>query len=468
MPEYVEASKGAGVVDRLYARVQNTKVGHALLDWCKIMDCMATSMMYPMAEAYVDDHFSLSGEEREAKIKEVYEETLRKTQPNYTETERSDLLRDKREGMRLFTMFKTQSNKNLNILMEANGELRRVQRDFKQGKASATQLREARVKMANGLTSVILGGGLAFATFRMIANFILGTLSGYRDDDDELTFQSIMKGLGKEWLSSLFGNFMGGSEIYDIVYSKVSGEKYYGISDNAMGAISDLLEAGADLKVKPDEEGSFDDVIKSWDNFVFQLCDVAGIPLGNARKIVSAGNMWANDIRNGTFGQFEGNIDRSAKQDYNRMLKAILNNDTEKASEIYTMLYNAEAEKQYDEWHTQDQMDKNVLSQVKRWYTSGKVDEATARQILDEYTELKEDEIYDALAEYAGIIETGYSWSEIKEAYNAEEITDDELKAYMRNYRLMDEDDIEAEVDGIVDEDGYRHQSRTAVDAHHR
>lgn len=453
MPEYVEASKGAGVVDRLYARVQNTKVGHALLDWCKIMDCMATSMMYPMAEAYVDDHFSLSGEEREAKIKEVYEETLRKTQPNYTETERSDLLRDKREGMRIFTMFKTQSNKNLNILMEANGELRRVARDFKQGRASATQLREARVKMANGLTSVILGGGLAFATFRMIANFILGTLSGYRDDDDELTFQSIMQGLGKEWLSSLFGNFMGGSEIYDFVYSKVSGEKYYGISDNAMGAISDLLKAGADLKVTPDEEGSFDEVIKSWDNFVFQLCDFAGIPLGNARKIVDAGNMWANDIRNGTFGQFEGNIDRSAKQDYNRMLKAILNNDPEKASEIYAMLYNAEAEKQYDEWHTQDQMDKNVLNRVKAWYTSGEIDEATARQILDEYTELKEDEIYDALAEYAGIIETGYSWSEIKEAYNANEITDDELKAYMRDYRLMDEDDIE---DALTNQKGIR------------
>ena len=54
--------------------------------------------------------------------------------------------------------------------------------------------------------------------------------------------------------------------------------------------------------------------------------------------------------------------------------------------------------------------------------------------------------------------------------HDADDMTDDggRRRAFDAPSEPLDENDVSAKVNGIVDEDGNRHQSRTAVDADHR
>ena len=111
------------------------------------MDVLATGpIMWEMAKSAV---LETGMKESDAGFKEAvqdkYANIIRFTQPNYTETERSDLLRDKSVCSKILTMYKTQSNQNFNILIGASMEMRKMKADFNAGKNGVT---EADVKAA--------------------------------------------------------------------------------------------------------------------------------------------------------------------------------------------------------------------------------------------------------------------------------------------------------------------------------
>lgn len=92
----------------LWARVSGSKAGKLLFNWCQNMDVFATSTMYAMAEEAAVSRGHKRGESGfEEAVNEIYTQIIRRTQPNYTVTERSDILRDNRAGMKMLTMFKT-------------------------------------------------------------------------------------------------------------------------------------------------------------------------------------------------------------------------------------------------------------------------------------------------------------------------------------------------------------------------
>ena len=385
--ELADIRQKGGVIER----IANSNVGKKLFNWCQTVDVFSTgSFMWCMAEDYVQRTQGLKPgmEGYESAVNETYTDIIRKSQPNYTTTERSDLLRDKRAHMKMLTMFKTQSSQNLNLLMEANGEFMRARLDLKNGANGVTEadVKAARAKLANAATGVFLGGTVAFVGLRTIMNFIMGAVNPYRDEEtDEVTPGGVIKGMSKEVLSSLAGTIALGGQVYDLVMSVVSGDKYYGMSDSALATITELVENSqkvianaldADKEITPNQIWN---MANSW-------CQALGIPASNAKKLYNMIDMYIRDIRNGTFGQYTSSY--TSKDQYRaRVAQGVIAGKTGAADDALAMLF-AQSTRDNDE-DIQKDVAAGMREYLKKAYMTADVTDLEAERIL-EYTGTKD------------------------------------------------------------------------------
>ena len=369
-----------GVIEK----IANSSLGKKLFNWCQEVDVFSTgSIMWYAAEDYVKTTRGLTEGMAgfEDAVNEVYTDIIRKSQPNYTTTERADLLRDSRAHMKLLTMFKTQSSQNLNLLLEANGEFIRMKQDLKNGRnnVTAADLKAAGAKLANASTGVFLGGTAAFVALRTIVNFIMGMVNPYRDKDtDEVTLEGTIKGMGKEMLSSLAGTVAMGGQVYDLVMSVISGDSYYGLSDSAIASISGLLENTQKVianALDEDKEITGDQLWKMANSW----CQVLGIPSGNAKKIYDMLEMYVTGVRDGTLGQYPS--DKTSSNQYReRVVQAVLGGETERANDALAILF-AKSGGDTDEEIKKD-IASGMRTYLKRQYEKGEVSDTEAEKIM--------------------------------------------------------------------------------------
>lgn len=385
----------------LWSKFANSKVGKWFFNWCQTFDVLATSSMWAMAEDYVQAKgFKADQDGYKAEVARVYEDIIRKSQPNYTETERSDFLRDKRSGMKLFNMYKTQSNQNLNILIDANGTYIRMKRDLKNGLNGVTKsdVQAAGANLANAVSSVTIGGTLTFVALRTMINFLFGWVKPYKDDDtDEVTEEETIKGITNEILSSLSGMFALGGTVFDVVIAVVSGDKFYGLTDSAIGAISDVVENSvktAQMFTDPEKMFIGEEKKFNWGQVEDEIRSVLtafGVPYNNARNIIDSAAMWYRDIRDGKFGQYSS-TKTTKKQYMGRILKGYRNGDEEKCKDVIAYLL-----VQSDE-DDEESAEKAVLSDLKSYlkdlYLDKKVSRDEVSDILKTYFEVSDDELY--------------------------------------------------------------------------
>ena len=381
--ELADIRQKGGVIER----IANSNVGKKLFNWCQAVDVFSTgSFMWCMAEDYVQRTQGLKPgmEGYESAVNETYTDIIRKSQPNYTTTERSDLLRDKRAHMKMLTMFKTQSSQNLNLLMEANGEFMRARLDLKNGANGVTEadVKAARAKLANAATGVFLGGTVAFVGLRTIMNFIMGAVNPYRDEEtDEVTPGGVIKGMSKEVLSSLAGTIALGGQVYDLVMSVVSGDRYYGMSDSALTTITELVENSQKVianALDTDKEITPNQI---W-NMANSWCQALGIPASNAKKLYNMIDMYIRDIRNGTFGRYTSSY--TSKDQYRaRVAQGVIAGKTGAADDALAMLF-AQSTKDNDE-DIQKDIAAGMREYLKKAYMTADVTDLEAERIL-EYT----------------------------------------------------------------------------------
>lgn len=369
-----------GVIEK----VANSSVGKKLFNWCQEVDVFSTgSIMWYAAEDYVKTTRGLTAgmDGFESAVNEVYTDIIRKSQPNYTTTERADLLRDSRAHMKLLTMFKTQSSQNLNLLLEANGEFIRMKQDLKNGRngVTAADLKAARTKLANASTGVFLGGTAAFVVLRTIVNFIMGMVNPYRDKDtDEVTMEGTLKGMGKEMLSSLAGTVAMGGQVYDLVMSVISGDSYYGLTDSAISSISELLENTQKVIANALDEDKEITGAQRW-KMANSWCQVLGIPSGNAKKIYDMMEMYVTGVRDGTLGQYPS--DKTSSNQYReRVVQAVLGGETERANDALAILF-AKSGGDTDEEIKKD-IASGMRTYLKRQYEKGEVSDTEAEKIM--------------------------------------------------------------------------------------
>lgn len=401
MVEIASMKDASNFIGRQWNKLARSKVGSKLVNWCQDFDAFATSMMWAMAEEQVKENGGKPGDSNyDRLVSNVYRDIIRKTQPNYTVTERSGLLREKRGGLKFLTMYKTQSNQNLNILYEASATLRKYKQDFANGKNGVTEadIKEAQKAVAQGYTAVLIGGTLAFSILRFLANAIMHSLDNYRDDEDDITLMSILGGITKETVSATAGMVAFGGQVYDFVLPLIEDGRYYGLSDSAFAALSNILKGGQRLITKDDTD--FEDFYKVFKD----ISNVLGLPTNNVRKLVNGARYHIEDLINGEFLSYEAGVERSQAVMAGKILDAVRAGDTDTADELF-----ADAVESSSAQEPEKAVKAKVKSALKDAYNAGEIDDAEAQKILQDYFGYDKNAAYFEMKKFSEDVSSTYS-----------------------------------------------------------
>ena len=401
MVEIASMKDASNFIGRQWNKLARSKVGSKLVNWCQDFDAFATSMMWAMAEEQVKENGGKPGDSNyDRLVSNVYRDIIRKTQPNYTVTERSGLLREKRGGLNFLKMYKTQSNQNLNILYEASATLRKYKQDFANGKNGVTEadIKEAQKAVAQGYTAVLIGGTLAFSILRFLANAIMHSLDNYRDDEDDITLMSILGGITKEAVSAMAGMVAFGGQVYDFVLPLIEDGRYYGLSDSAFAALSNILKGGQRLITKDDTD--FEDFYKVFKD----ISNVLGLPTNNVRKLVNGARYHIEDLINGEFLSYEAGVERSQAVMAGKILDAVRAGDTDTADELFAVAVESSSAQEPEK-----AVKGKVKSALKDAYNAGEIDDAEAQKILQDYFGYDKNAAYFEMRKFSEDVSSTYS-----------------------------------------------------------
>lgn len=251
-----------------------------LMNWITAMDAHTVGSLWYACEENVKDSnkaLQVGSDEYYKEVAKLFNQVTYDTQPNYTVMQRPDILRNPNALVRALFMFKTQIMQNFNILAEACMEYGYARKNFEKGSA---EMRAAKVKLSRAITS------------QLVAALIIALIDGTR----KLIRRNLM-GLGKEieithipleyanaFMSSLFGTFTGGTEIYEMVYSIVSGDRYYGFGDvDAIDVPADIANEIVNIS-KSAINGNFE--WQDLEGFAGKLARAFGLPIENILKIL--------------------------------------------------------------------------------------------------------------------------------------------------------------------------------------
>ena len=295
-----------------------------LTGWISSVDAWTVKRLWFASEYWVKSHTSLQegSDAYYQAVAEKFDATVERTQPNYSTLQRSDVLRSKNEVTNMLTMFSTQRSQNFNILLDAA-------LDFNYALKNKTGVKQAFQKYQLAISSQLVAAG-TYVAVRFFADMLLHAVDAYRDDDDELTKESIQKELLNQFLSTLSGTTLFGSELYDAARAIITKEKYYPVSLSGIGSVVDASEG----IVKALQNPSKSNLVKAAKG----IATVRGIPLNNALKIVTGMSRHIEDFKNGAFGSMEAGVERTVAQQQRRWYRAIVNGDQMTADEIYDQM----------------------------------------------------------------------------------------------------------------------------------
>lgn len=430
----------------LWNRISQSKAGKLLFNWCQNMDVFATSTMYAMAEeAAVSRGYKRGESGFDEAANEIYTEIIRRTQPNYTVTERSDMLRDNRAHMKMFNMFKTQSNQNLNILMQASGKFAKMRQDFKAGRNGVTRadVKQAAIDLANAGTAVIIGGAGAFVLMRTAVNLVWAQVKGYRDDETgEVTSDKIKEGMFQEFLSSMAGMFTLGDMAYELVHAAVSGERYYGLTDSAVGAVGDAIQDLMDLWQKSQDEEGWDEQERKKDirSTIGSVFGAFGVPAENAMKFMDAYEHWVLNIQNGSLGNYDDS-DTTKAQYRNRFLNAYRAGDADTCNDILALL--AVTEDEPNKRRAAIELRGGFRDSFKDKFLNGEVTEEEVRDIMVTYLDAEPEDVELMIAGWKGKQDTGMTLDEMQDSYLREKVSTEDYIQYLTKYQGKDQEKAE-------------------------
>lgn len=382
MREFSDIKVADNALDRIWNKIDDKTKGY-LLNWSRSVDAYSTAVMYSMAEAYVQDTLQIKPGDA-AYLDEVnkkFTNILIHTQPQGAATQRADLFRDPREGYSFVTLFKSQSNQFFNLLYDASARVWTYQNAIKNGDSTVTKedLYMAKRDLANAATTVILGGSLGYAVTRFIANAILRHMDDYRDEDDEVTAQSIALGIANDSISSFAGILPLGEEIYDLIMASITDRPYYGISEAGLQSLNDtfngIVSFSGDVKDNEVTLESFTKLIKA-------AAPMLMIPYNSINTIIEAAKGYINDIPSGNFLTFEYGAERNNTTQGKRMYEAIIEGDTEKYNSVRDEMIEDNIAKGKSRDDAESAARSALKSTLKDKFLEGEITSSDANEIL--------------------------------------------------------------------------------------
>ena len=212
------------------------------------MDGMASSMLWPWAENKVRREFpDLEVGTREQidagqspfykKVAELYNEALTRSQSVADEMHQSVLRKSKGTLSRAFTMFKSDAAQGYNVLRQKIGETQYL----KENGGSKEEIAAASKKVGSAFMAIVTGylyaQGITF-----LINLWKHKGKKYRDDEDELTAESVIKEMVRGLAGDMAGVVIGGEELVEIIGNLLTDEKWYGIDTPGMEQLVNMVE----------------------------------------------------------------------------------------------------------------------------------------------------------------------------------------------------------------------------------
>lgn len=386
--EFADAKGGRGTIDRTWNWLDD-KTGGWLLNLNQKVDVATTAAMWSSAEAWVRNNrrdLRKGSEAFENAVNEKYTDILRNTQAANTVSERSDLARGSGGINSILTMYKSEAFANFNILYDSVARLKKYADDLKDGKNGVTKadVSKARWQLANSITSVVIASSVLNAVIKLGVNAIFSNMSGYRDNEDEITAASIAGSIGKEMLNDAAGMVAVGSIVYDAVAAVVFDETYYGPS---YAALDDFTTATkATINYLNDEDKTVEDFAKAAEKVGKSAFNMLGIPANNAKRQVEGLVNTIRDIAAGRPFSFEASAQRSNSTNYSRMLSASLKGNEKKYTQVFAELMAGGME--------ENDIYSGYRGALKDAYQDGDVSREQALELLVSYGGKTEDEAY--------------------------------------------------------------------------
>lgn len=362
------------------------------LNWINAMDSWAVRRLFVASKYYMQEYYSnldpQSGEYKQ-KLSEVYNKVIEKTQPNYTVLQRPDILRNPNALLKSLTMFMTQRLQNFNIIYDSVGTFNKYNADYKAGinNVTADDVKEARRTMIRSITSQVASAA-TIVGMKLFADFLLHSVNGYRDDDDEITVESLSLSLLDNFADTVFGNILFASELYSAVKSLVFKKRYYGVSlsgiSSVVDAITDIINLNNGVTVE------------SVNKVAMSVCQVLGIPLRNAEKIGKSIYYWIYDISSGEF--MESGIERNTKQNIHRYETKLLSGDNDGAKKIVDEMLEKKKAKGKNDKDAKSDVRSNFTNEYKKRYLEA-LKSNNAEEIKNIRQTLYSSELYGTLSD---------------------------------------------------------------------
>ena len=327
-----------------------------LMNWIQKADVATTGRLWQACKYYVEEKLKIqkykeNGKEYTDEYKEAlvdtYEKVIKNTQPMYSTVHRPAVLRSHNELMRTLVMFKTQSFQNFGIMFEATGNYRAKAKAYYSSKTEANKiaLDKAKKQFVRAISSQIVAG-MTLPAMALLYNAIIHRLDRYKDDEGELTWLSILSTFSSDFMETMSGCVLWGSEAYEVISNiiKVSNGGTVYNSDivdlGVFNTINDLQDAIIGmLRTCFADEFDGDKFVKYSYKIASCAAKALGIPLDNAKNIIMGGvNLVKDCVDNGSPLAFKAgsNISLSTSDYAEHLYEYLVNND----KEGYTKLYN--------------------------------------------------------------------------------------------------------------------------------
>ena len=321
--------------------------------WINSMDEITVAALWEGSKRYVEHHTNEFTEGAATKgseayweaVNKMYQRVIEETQPNYTTMQRAGIQRNPDQMTKTLTMFTTQRFQNYGILADAVMDYNAQKARDKAAHSSETaeEVKRAGKNLNRAIVSQITQTAV-FALMKIGADFLLHRWDREQDENGDVTAASVSKRFLNLYTESFAGNFLYGSELYSAVGNAVNGTDYDVVSATNISAVNDLFAAVTKFSslVRQDTGDMTEEQLEAYHqklrkagvNLMQYGFEIAGVPMGNARKMLDAFDAYvedARDIASGSGFSFSS-TPTSATGQYDRLYNAIAEGDTDNAS----------------------------------------------------------------------------------------------------------------------------------------
>ncbi len=214
----------------------------------------------------------------------LLEEVVRLTQPNYTNTERSELMRSDSDIVRSFTMFTSVPLKQLSRLVESVGEFRALRQMIKSGNTStevAARYKVAKRKLSRTLASITV----ANLMYVLVGQFFKWLYNKDRKDKEGNKI-SFIQDLTNDFVSTNIGMFPVVKDIYNFFVNDYEFSNFaYETVESVLSSSKELFELAT--KAASGENVDKTDYMKALRNSLYSIGQITGIPTRNINNLIS-------------------------------------------------------------------------------------------------------------------------------------------------------------------------------------